>query len=585
MNKIKHILACGLITMAASSCSDFLELDPKGSLSSDQLTSPEYVEKMVIAAYSLIENDNVEMMPWLFSDLRSGDAYKGGGGPSDMGFAHNIEVANTLLVNTGQLNTKWTRGYIAISRANNALSRINALEESDYPEKNIRSGEMRFLRAHHMFELKVIFKYPVWVDETISDDELKETSNRKYTDAELWGKIIEDFRFAVANLPEDNKDVGRADKWAAKAYLAKALLYAAYEQDEQNNVVNIDKTKLEEVVSLVDELGAKFSLVNDFADNFRWETENGPESIFAIQNSHDDGVPFGRLNMTSVLSYPMSAGYGCCGMHIPTQELVNAFKTDSATGLPMFGTFNTPGEDIEDATDLASYTVDPRLLHTVAMIGLPYKYADVSTKPAADKEKHIVNITFPREGGIYYGPFLSMKEVVSFDCPCFEQARWYYSSSLNRDIIRYDDALLWKVEALVEIGGADNLNAAREIINSLRERAGRSTGMLRDAEGNLLADAGQFKVGLYDSFADQDEARNAFRWERRLEMAMEASRGFDLVRWGIAAETLNDYYATEAPRREHLKTARFTKNKDEYFPIPYRQISFSRGVYEQNYGW
>ncbi|MCD7849753.1 MAG: RagB/SusD family nutrient uptake outer membrane protein [Parabacteroides sp.] len=145
--------------------------------------------------------------------------------------------------------------------------------------------------------------------------------------------------------------------------------------------------------------------------------------------------------------------------------------------------------------------------------------------------------------------------------------------------------MLWKAEALIEIGGAANIEEARGIINTLRERAGNSTGLLIDAEGKHLSETGLFKVGLYDSFANQEEARKALRWERRLEMAMEASRGFDLVRWGIAAETINAYFATESVRREHLKTAHYTKNKDEYFPIPYQQINFSRGLYVQNYGW
>lgn len=575
MRKLKYLFICGITAMLSSSCSDFLDLDPKGTLSDEQLDGPEYVEKMVIAAYSLVESDNVEMLPWLFSDLRSGDAYKGGGGPSDMGFAHNIEVANTLRVNETRINTRWERLYIAIFRANNALARINKLSEGEYTKKNARAAEMRFLRGHHFFELKRLFKHIVWVDETITDDELSTISNHQYTDAELWNLIIEDFRYAVANLPEDNTDVGRANKYSAKAYLAKTLLYAAYEQDDKHNVVNINKEKLQEVVTLVNELGNRYRLVDDFADNFRWETENGPESIFAIQNSHDDDADFGRLNMTSALSYPMSDGYGCCGMHIPSQELVNAYKTDPATGMPLFDSFNTAGDEIKHADDLKGKTVDPRLLHTVAIIGLPYKY----------KEGHIVDITFPREGGIYYGPFLSLKETVAYDCPCFKQARWFYASSLNRDIIRYDDALLWKAEALIELGGANNLSEAKNTINLLRERANKSTRLLKDAEGKPLADANQFKVGLYNEFSSQDEARKALRWERRLEMAMEASRGFDLVRWGIAAETINTYYATESLRREHLKTARYTKNKDEYFPIPYRQINFSRGVYKQNYGW
>jgi tetratricopeptide (TPR) repeat protein len=453
------------------------------------------------------------------------------------------------------------------------LARINKLNVSEYPKKNIRAAEMRFLRAHHLFELKRIFKYIVWADETLTDEDLLETSNRHYSDAELWNKIIEDFRFAVANLPDNNEEVGRANKFSAKAYLAKALLYAAYEQDEQNNVVNINKDKLQEVVTLVTDIGPKYKLATDFADNFRWETENGSESIFAIQSSHDDDTDFGRLNMTAALSYPMSDGYGCCGMHIPSQELVNAFKTDAATGLPLFDTFNQVGEDIQNAADIKARTVDPRLLHTVAIIGLPYKY----------KEGHIVDMTFPREAGIYYGAFLSIKETVAYDCPCFRQARWYYSSSLNRDILRYDDALLWKAEALIELG---NLSEAREIINTLRERAAKSTALLKDENGAPLDAAHVFSVSVYNrEFSNQDEARRALRWERRLELAMEAGRGFDLVRWGIAAETLNAYYATESLRREHLKTAYYTKNRDEYFPIPYQQISFSRGLYKQNYGW
>ena len=83
----------------------------------------------------------------------------------------------------------------------------------------------------------------------------------------------------------------------------------------------------------------------------------------------------------------------------------------------------------------------------------------------------------------------------------------------------------------------------------------------------------------------QDFARDAFRWERRLEFGTECWRFFDLVRWGIAAETINDYFEVEKTRHEYLKDAQFTKNKDEYMPIPEQQIDFSEGLYTQNYGW
>ena len=84
----------------------------------------------------------------------------------------------------------------------------------------------------------------------------------------------------------------------------------------------------------------------------------------------------------------------------------------------------------------------------------------------------------------------------------------------------------------------------------------------------------------------QEFAREALRWERRLEFAMEGSRFFDLVRWGIADEVINDYYSSEVSRRSTLYSgARFTKNKNEYIPIPQNQIGYVKGFYKQNYGW
>ena len=77
----------------------------------------------------------------------------------------------------------------------------------------------------------------------------------------------------------------------------------------------------------------------------------------------------------------------------------------------------------------------------------------------------------------------------------------------------------------------------------------------------------------------------ALQWERRLEFAMEGIRFFDLVRWGIAGDYINDYFVKESTKREYLKSGRFTKGKHEYFPIPQNQINFSGGLYKQNNGW
>ena len=154
-------------------------------------------------------------------------------------------------------------------------------------------------------------------------------------------------------------------------------------------------------------------------------------------------------------------------------------------------------------------------------------------------------------------------------------------SSKNIDIIRYADVLLFKAEALIELGRQDE---ALPLINMLRTRAKSSTGRTKHANGT---NPSNYKISEYVGGAGwtKDYARTALQWERRLEFAMESPRFFDLVRWGIAAETLNAYLATEKTRRAYLTNAVFTKGRDEYFPIPQREIDFTKGLYKQNPGY
>ncbi|MDR1555975.1 MAG: RagB/SusD family nutrient uptake outer membrane protein [Tannerellaceae bacterium] len=579
MKILKYILICGLITMPLA-CEDYLDVNPKGTLSDEQLNTPEAIEKMIIAAYSHVENDNREQSPWLFSDIRSGDAYKGGSNSGDMAWAGDIEVASMIKESSVELSYKWERAYVAISRANNALARISKLTEAEYPDKIRRAAEMRFLRSFQLFQIKQIFNHVVWVDETMDNEQLLNESNVKYTDQELWGKIIEDFEYATENLPADNLDIGRVSKYSAMSFLAKALIFSAYVQAPDYTIERIDNTKLQRVVQLVNEIQAsgKYKLKDDFAENFLYEYETNSttevtESIFAVQSTHDDGTTYGRMNQFGMLSYPASPEYGCCVMHLPSQNLVNAFKTDPATGLPLFDTYNggfqiTRGEDIDAHPEV---TVDPRLMHTVGMIGKPYKYD--------------VDYPLPESGiraGGYYGTFVSLKEVETFNCPCYRVALWFRASSLNRDLIRYDEVLLFKAEALIQLGGAANLEEARQIINQIRTRAKNSTGRLVMKDGSPSAN---FKIEGYpnDATWTKEYAWKALQWEFRLEMAMEARRGFDLVRWGIAAETLNAYYEVEKTRRTaYMTNAAFTPHKHEYLPIPNRQITYSKGLYKQN---
>jgi hypothetical protein len=277
-------------------------------------------------------------------------------------------------------------------------------------QKAERQAELRFSGAP-LFHFENIVQVCAWIDEDVlENDTYSEVSNRAFSDQELWGKVADEFLYAVENLPETQEDKGRPTKYAAMAYLAKTKLYQAYEQDDKNNVTNINTGKLQEVVDLVNQVinSGKYTLFADFGYNFLWSFDaTSTESVFAIQRSIDDGTPKGRLDWGNMLNYPMNPEYGCCWFHIPTQNLVNSFKTD-ATGLPQFDTFNNA--DAKSGSDFFNNSFDVRLDHTVAIPGHPWKY-----DPA-----FIYENSWARSPQVY-GYFSSLKENQSPDCPCFQK--------------------------------------------------------------------------------------------------------------------------------------------------------------------
>jgi hypothetical protein len=468
----------------------------------------------------------------------------------------------------------WENFYKSISRANSALRSLNELTDADFAERNIRIAETRFLRAHSHFMLKVLFKNIPFIDETLSNEEILQTSNVQYSNDELWNKIAEDFEFALANLPESQAQVARVNKYAAAAYLAKLRLYQAYEQNDQHQVTNINKSRLQEVADLTQMVinSGMYSLQPDFGENYLDGYDNGSESIFAIQFSISDGTSVGRLSFVTGLNYPHGATqFGCCGFHAPSQNLVNAFAT-SANGLPKFDTFNDVALSAADITP-TGVSVDPRIDHSVGIDGHPYKYRNESN--------YIFSNSWVRDPGVY-GYFQSMKEQQAADCSCYKKEGPFIGTSKNIDIIRYADVLLMQAEAFIELGQEAN---ARPLINEVRERAAQSTGRTKLADGTAPSN---YLVNGYDGSNlawTQENARKALQWERRLEFALESPRFFDLVRWGIAETTLNAYLAKEKVRRDFLKDAKFTAGRDEYYPIPQREIDFTKGLYIQNTGY
>jgi hypothetical protein len=569
MKMIKKLFTTSLLTLIVAGCGSDLEVPPKAVLTEQQVTSPANIDGLVIAAYSYLGNDHYTApnFLWPTGNLRAGDAHKGGNGPSDIFAYHALSLFEPLVPDMESFppdlidlnNKKWTRNYTGISRANAGLQVIANAEGTSIENAAEKQAELRFIRGVFYFDLKIHHKHIPYIDESMSLDEISATTNRDLTDQALWDKIADDFRFASENLPNVQQDVGRASALAAKAYLAKTLLYQAYVQDDTHSVVSIDADKLNEVVALVNEIEASgvYDLLPDFGNNFQAEFDNSRESVFAIQRSLNDGSPDGRGSWPSALNAPQAGGFGCCGFHVPTENFVNAFKT-SPDGLPMFDSYNDANYVI------ANDTVDPRLDHTVAMEGKPFKY---------DPELIHGGDSWARAAGIY-GNFTGMKDLEHPDCDCRGENGPFSIWSMNTVLIRYSDVLLWKAEALIQL---DRFADALPVINRLRTRAAASTEMLNDAS--------LYQVNTYSSFASKEEAFAALRWERRLELGLEGHRFFDLVRWGVAKETLDEYFNIEKVRKPYLEDAAFTEGKHEFLPIPNQQINLSGGIYIQNSGY
>lgn len=576
------IVAVTILVVAVTGCDGFLDYTPKGVVNEEDIQGVDGVERLTTAAYASLGNSDWLFSfesNWLYGSVRSDDAYKGGGSLGDQGEMDWYERFVFIQTDQGYQHRAWQALFVGIGRANLALQQINevregGLEDSSYPLQQ-REAEMRFLRGHFYFRLAILFKNVPWIDETMTIDDMHQVSNVELSRDELLDRIAGEFQFAKDNLPDVQPEVGRASAVAAAAYLARTRLYQAYEQDENHNVVNINQDRLNQVIEEADYVinSGNHALFDDFGQNFITEYDNGPESIFAIQHSFDDGTEQGgRMNYEHGLNYNMASEYGCCWFHIPSHNMVNAFKTDENTGLPLFDTFN---DEMISGTDPDAYlqqTFDPRLSHTVGIPGHPFKY----------DSDWLYEAGWARQPELY-GNHSTMKEVQHPDQPGTQSWGPFWGSAKNVDVIRYSDVLLMKAEALIQTGREDE---ALPLINQLRERAAASTDMVRYADGSAPAD---YFIEPYVDGGNinwtPENAMEALRWERRLEFAMESWRFFDLVRWGIAEEVLNDYFEVEQERRSYLREAHFESNKNEYLPIPQQEIVLSEGLYEQNPGY
>ena len=560
--------------MVLAGCTKFLDVPPSAVLSNDNVTGPDAVEGLVISAYANLVNDgwNTPFNLWHTQVVRSDDAYKGGSDTNDQGFMHWMEVSEnwTTLINNGALNNLWVNLYRGVGRCNSALLELNALDPATAPLKEARIGEMKFLRAQYYIRLKINWNRVPWVDETMSQDDILAASNMALTSDELWAKIFQDCVDAYNALPERQADKGRPTKYAAAAAAAKVALYRAYQLDDQNKLTGISKERMNEVLTYTKYvLGGPFSLNADFGLNFYPAGDNSGESVWAIQYSHNDNTMKGRANIGNGLVWTSKLSGGCDFLK-PSQNLVNAFKTTD--GIPQFSNFNDESYDFNNPS---AYKVDPRLYHTVAMPGVAFKLTYDTTQP----NNNMYAKDWTRNES-QYGFYATAKQVVPVNDPTICPIPPFQSCSMNKDEYRLDDVMLMRAEALVETGAWQE---AKDLVNQIRRRASSTTTYFKENTGVTA----NYEVRPYTDaeWSSEAFARQAVRWERRLELAMEGWRFFDLVRWGVASEVLNTYFAKEATRvaayTDQGKLVAKYDSGDEYLPIPNSQLVLSKGVYKQ----
>lgn len=569
--------ALALLALIGFACKDsFLEVAPTGQLANAQLTTSKGIEAALISAYAQVSGRGRRMVHpinWVWGSVRGGDANKGTdpGDFSDINPIQRFENQSTQ----GVIRDNFVGLYEGIARANLVLRLIkDAQPDVTEADKTSFAAQARFLRAHYYFQLKRNYNNTPYVDETVDyGTGIEKVPNS----ADLWPKIEADFKYALDNLPETQGAVGRVNKWAAAAYLGKTYLYQKkYAEAKAQFDACIANGKTSN--------GKKYALEAKYGDLFKASNDNNAESIWAWQAAANTGS-VNNANAEFDLNFPYNTGPNgpgnCCGFFQPSFELVNSFRVD-ANGLPLLdGSYNTGANQVKtdmglktsDAFTPDAGTLDPRLDWSVGRRGIPF--LDWQDHPGFDWIRNQPN------GGPYspkkYTYYKSDRGSLQ------DNSSWTPGyTAQNFTIIRYADLLLMAAECEVEIG---SLEKAREYTNLVRARAANPAGFVKRADGS---NAANYVLGLYNSaWTDKNVARNAVRFERKIELSGEGHRFYDLVRWGIAADAVNAYLTYESKFLPGtLGGAKFTAGKHELLPIPQDQIDIiGADILKQNPGY
>lgn len=559
-NKL-YILVISVIVLLGSCGEDFLYKDPQGSINHEALKNQTGIDLLTVNAYANLTENGWGATPfnWTFGGMYGGDANKGSDA-NDQSVLNEMEMYSTLPTN-GYINEKYQWVYKGAKRVNIALQTMAEVEELPEAFQKSRNGELYFLRALFYFEgIKVFGPYIPWVDETITDNDPK-----VHNDIDIYPKVLEDIDIAIRDLPDTQDLPGRANVWAAKALKAKILMHKgdlAAAKSILKDVIDNGQTSN----------GLKYGLEDDLNANFDSYRDNGKESIFAVQFSAD----YNNANSGLSLCYPHGgAGSpgGCCGFYQPSNELANSFKV-GADGLPLLDNSyrNTPYVTVRNtSTDENvplsvnnNVPVDPRIDFAIGRFGIPYKDWGL---PQNNWVRDVAN-------GGYFLPkkhVYTKKEQDEGLAGGALHDGWAPGSAINLQYLSLRDMILLYAECLAN----DNeLAAAMDLVNQIRTRAALEVNIIK-IDG---APAANYKIENYPSthaaFSDKETCIKAVRMERKLELAMEGQRWFDLARWGgeYMSKELGDYIQFERNFLAKFATASTLSSARTMFPLPEGQI-------------
>jgi hypothetical protein len=508
----RNIYIIAILVFLVSACEDFLDKKPLGQSTTESFlgnpeTSEESFETMIHACYSVYyisENSwgsHNHHGEWMFGDWLSDDCEKGGNGLADFPEVLDWRSWNIVPVSGHHENNAWMTGYLGVARANVVLQLIERYKDnlSDAVYERIK-GEAYFIRGYFYFYLARIYGSVPYFSEPVLPDQYKNAP--KLGPEELYANIEQDLRGAVSLIPEKSAWVsvypgGRATKGAARAILARVLTMEIG--------FSFNGVTWEDVYEVTNDLvsSQQYNLVPNYATIFEMEGEQSSESVFEIE------------------CVDLKPAYGDPGGNLhPIMVTLRPTPENSSKRLPTGGWgFSCPTQSLFDAFEAG----DVRRECTIIKDGdILWEDGD----PLTD-EQIIVS-----EAPICPTGYWCKKYCYNVDLQPSDNT----NSEINMRIVRYAEVLLTHAEACYHTG---NEADARIYVNMVRDRARTSTPPKGSVLGNSDYPPAPDPAGLLDPITSSGaDLLAAIKHERRVELALEGNRAWDLIRWGEYEDAL-----------------------------------------------